>query len=756
MTNPMLELLISLGVDDSSTKANIKRYIDQLKNLPSIEVQLDVNGVNGAQKGFNSLEKQVESLQSQVKSLKQEMKGFDGSINPKGIESFKSEIGSSIKSITDLEKAVKHLNGQMTLNFGKVTGIDGNKDEILKSVSATMKDVDGLVKSFTFKPMLDSQGFLVGIEEINKKVTNLDFKNFDAKAEKTSQLIRELGRQGHISADQLGEYKTKIDTLKTNKSVDELSKLETQLKSLNKEASDNNRMDNSMVNMERQARGLLETVNKLKSTGNIDGSQLNKLANDIERIGTTNITNLNQVDKLNLDFKDVEATVNSLVKKSSELSKINTAIESISPTVDRLNDKLTTTVNKLGSNINTEALTKIKNEIIAISNTDIKTTDQIANLNNHISQTEKSITQLTVSANHMSRFESTFEKASNALRDLERSGYSTEDTILSLRNKLSNIPVGDLDKVKNVISLIDKEMDKISHQNGITKAISNASLELGKLEAQLEKTKALYARSFDKNVAEQLNGRIVELRNNLDNISGKGFDNIKQADLDGINNNIKQMSVGIKQFNADATTSVRNSIGVFESLKIALEKFPVWMLASTLFYSTARGISDLTEKVIELDTAMTNMRRVMDLPDHKFNEILTQSIVNVTELSGKLGDYLELVSEFGRMGFSDVESLDLSNTAQALTNISDLQASESVSSLMAAMIAFNIEAEKSIKIADVLNEVDNTYSITTKDLSQSLNKAASTANTFGVELEELVGHTTAIGAATRESGNIVG
>jgi TP901 family phage tail tape measure protein len=35
-------------------------------------------------------------------------------------------------------------------------------------------------------------------------------------------------------------------------------------------------------------------------------------------------------------------------------------------------------------------------------------------------------------------------------------------------------------------------------------------------------------------------------------------------------------------------------------------------------------------------------------------------------------------------------------------------------------------------------------------------KAGSTAKTFGVELEELVGHITAIGVATRESGNIVG
>ena len=167
------------------------------------------------------------------------------------------------------------------------------------------------------------------------------------------------------------------------------------------------------------------------------------------------------------------------------------------------------------------------------------------------------------------------------------------------------------------------------------------------------------------------------------------------------------------------------------------------MAASTIFYGVTRGATDLTRKVIELDTAMVNLRRVMDMPDFKFNEMLEKSIVNVENLSGKLSDYLVLVNEFGRMGFNDLETLDMSNTAQMLTNISDLKAEESVSSLVAAMTAFNITAEDSVSIADKLNQVDNEFSITTKDLAQSMNKAAATSQVFGVSLEQLLGYTTA-------------
>lgn len=167
------------------------------------------------------------------------------------------------------------------------------------------------------------------------------------------------------------------------------------------------------------------------------------------------------------------------------------------------------------------------------------------------------------------------------------------------------------------------------------------------------------------------------------------------------------------------------------------------MIASTAFYAPLRAVTDLTEKVIELDTAIISLQRVMDLPNHKFNEMLEQSLVNVDALSAKTGDYLKILGEFGRTGLDDKDSLAMANTATTLQNISELTADESFSSLTAAMIAFNIEAEDSITIADKLNEVDNNFAITTRDLSLSLNKAASTAKTFGVSLDELLGYTTA-------------
>lgn len=72
------------------------------------------------------------------------------------------------------------------------------------------------------------------------------------------------------------------------------------------------------------------------------------------------------------------------------------------------------------------------------------------------------------------------------------------------------------------------------------------------------------------------------------------------------------------------------------------------------------------------------------------------------------------------------------------------------------MLNFNIAAEDSIKIADSLNEVDNNFAITTKDLSDGIRRAAATSKTFGVDLNTLTGYIAGIGSTTRETGSIIG
>nr|MDH3154486.1 phage tail tape measure protein [Bacillus licheniformis] len=191
-----------------------------------------------------------------------------------------------------------------------------------------------------------------------------------------------------------------------------------------------------------------------------------------------------------------------------------------------------------------------------------------------------------------------------------------------------------------------------------------------------------------------------------------------------LRNQMASLNVQFREMSSNIAATTRQTMSFGERLQVAMSRVPVWMASMTLFYAPLRLLQDLTSQVISLDTQMTGLRRVMDLPDYKFNELLQKSIDLSDELANKTSDVLTIMNEFGRMGYKDDELLDLTKTAQMMENISELQPEDTVKALTAAMVNFGIQSKDSLKIADALNEVDNNFQTSTLDLAQSMRKSA--------------------------------
>ncbi|MFD3272602.1 phage tail tape measure protein [Paenibacillus dendritiformis] len=98
----------------------------------------------------------------------------------------------------------------------------------------------------------------------------------------------------------------------------------------------------------------------------------------------------------------------------------------------------------------------------------------------------------------------------------------------------------------------------------------------------------------------------------------------------------------------------------------------------------------------------------------------------------------------------------LTENVQLAGYISDLSGDEAIGALTAAMSAFQIEAGRSMTLLDSLKGVDQAYAVSTRDLALSLTEAGAAARSYGVSMEELIGHAAAIGTITQESGAVIG
>ncbi|PZT57503.1 phage tail tape measure protein [Paenibacillus silvae] len=220
-------------------------------------------------------------------------------------------------------------------------------------------------------------------------------------------------------------------------------------------------------------------------------------------------------------------------------------------------------------------------------------------------------------------------------------------------------------------------------------------------------------------------------------------------------NALTELQTKLTQITTEAKLANISTKTLADRFGNAASKVAIWAGATSSVYMVTRALRDMTNVVIQVNSQITQLKRVMD-ESTDFEGMLSRSIQLANELGRSITEVNENAIGFARMGFDEDQTMNLAKTSTLLQNISELTPQESVDTLTAAMTIYNIEASKSIEIANKLNEVDNNYAITTQNLALSLTRAGAAGNTFGVSLEKLIGDTTAITTATRESGSVVG
>ncbi|MDU5143613.1 MAG: phage tail tape measure protein [Paenibacillus dendritiformis] len=178
-------------------------------------------------------------------------------------------------------------------------------------------------------------------------------------------------------------------------------------------------------------------------------------------------------------------------------------------------------------------------------------------------------------------------------------------------------------------------------------------------------------------------------------------------------------------------------------------------VAKQLVNAPIEGARQAVQTVIEIDSKMAALRREMDA-DTNFDRMLDRSVTLAGELGRSLNDVLDTMHGLSRSGWNEQQVMALAETVQLARNISGLSGDEAIVALTAAMSAFQIEAGRSMTILDSLKAVDQAYAVSTRDLALSLTEAGGAARSYGVSMEELIGHTAAIGSITQESGAVIG
>ena len=223
-----------------------------------------------------------------------------------------------------------------------------------------------------------------------------------------------------------------------------------------------------------------------------------------------------------------------------------------------------------------------------------------------------------------------------------------------------------------------------------------------------------------------------------------------QRRLAGLRTSFAESSNAIKSA-GENTKTLRERVGGLAA------KFTSWLTVSQIVMKLYSSLKKMVSAVIDIDTAMTELKKVTDETSTVYAKYLDDASVRAKKLGATIADTVTASADFARLGYTLDEAAQLADAALVYKNVGDgiedvSQASESI---ISTMKAFGIEAENAISIVDKFNEVGNNFAISSEGVGEALRRSASALAAGNNTLDESIALITAANSVVQDA-DVVG
>lgn len=181
-------------------------------------------------------------------------------------------------------------------------------------------------------------------------------------------------------------------------------------------------------------------------------------------------------------------------------------------------------------------------------------------------------------------------------------------------------------------------------------------------------------------------------------------------------------------------------------------KFGTWLSITQVIMAGVRTVKAMTSNVIELDTAMTELKKVTDETDATYEKFLSRATTRSKDLGAALSDTVTATADFARLGYGISEAEQLADAAIIYKNVGDGidDISTASESIIATMQAFGVLPEDAMTIVDKFNEVGNKYAISSKGVGDALLRSAAAMKAAGNTIDETIALATAANTVVQD------
>lgn len=205
------------------------------------------------------------------------------------------------------------------------------------------------------------------------------------------------------------------------------------------------------------------------------------------------------------------------------------------------------------------------------------------------------------------------------------------------------------------------------------------------------------------------------------------------------------MRTAFARINTEMAAQNKMGLSFIGTIGNMFKKFGGWSMVTGSMYHVTNTIRSMIQNVRDLDTAMTELRKVTNETSQTYTNFFETSIDRAHDLGATVSDTISATADFARLGYNIEDSSTLADAALVYKNVGDGIddigiASESI---ISTMQGFGVAASDAMLVVDKFNEVGNNFSISSKGIGDALVRSAAALSSANNSLDESIALVTA-------------
>lgn len=233
---------------------------------------------------------------------------------------------------------------------------------------------------------------------------------------------------------------------------------------------------------------------------------------------------------------------------------------------------------------------------------------------------------------------------------------------------------------------------------------------------------------------EEAKRKLQELRTMANGTDWRGYDALKQK--------LAEVQSYINQNSLATETWYQKMMKTFGTRVRSL-------LAGLILAKVTQYLRQIYTNVVDIDTALTNLKIVTQENEKAMEKYSKTVAASAKRIGASISDLINSTTTYARLGFSLDDAAKFAELTTAYSKVADVTVDEATKNITALVKAYNVSSDGLEDALDKMMYVGRRYAISSAELGEGLNNAASSLYANKNSMEQALGMLAAANASTQ-------